>query len=412
MTLSTHMPEPPAPAPTPGPERPLDPPVPARLAPDGASVIVLDQTALPEQEVERTLATLEDVEEAIRSLRVRGAPLIGITAALGVAALARREARNGRGASPDDVHRWCDRLGAARPTAVNLVWALDRMRSVADRTAEPDSGGLADALATEAEAIQAEDRVMCRRIGEHALPLLSGPSGDITLLTHCNAGAMATGGIGTALAPIYLAHERGDRLRVFADETRPLLQGSRITAWELGRAGIDVTVVADGTAGALMASDPPDAVLVGADRIAANGDAANKIGTYGLAVLARHHDVPFYVLAPTSTVDLATPTGSDIPVEHRDADEIRRGFGKLTAPADASVWSPAFDVTPAALITAIVTEHGVVRPPFGPGLAAAVEAADPDRRRRDAGPGGLDEGRTGPTDRGSDATRADRNDDP
>lgn len=217
---------------------------------------------------------------------------------------------------------------------------------------------------------------MCRLIGEHAFELLGGAGGGpATLLTHCNAGALATGGIGTALAPVYVARERGRAVRVFADETRPLLQGSRLTAWELGRAGVEVTVLTDGMAGALMASRPPDAVLVGADRIAANGDVANKIGTYGLAVLAGHHGIPFYVLAPTSTVDLACGRGADIPIEHRSPDEVRRGFGPLTAPEEAGVWSPAFDVTPAALVTAIVTERGVHRPPYHVALAAAVGEA-------------------------------------
>ena len=222
---------------------------------------------------------------------------------------------------------------------------------------------------------------MCRGIGEHAAQLLHDGS---SVITHCNAGALATGGIGTALAPVYVATERGLKVRVFADETRPLLQGSRLTAWELGEAGVDVTVIADNMAAALFAADPPDIVFVGSDRIAANGDVANKIGTYGLAVLARHHDVPFYVLAPTSTVDLTTPTGAEIPIEQRSADEIRRGFGKLTAPADAPVWSPAFDVTPNELIAGIVTERGIHRPPYGESLAAAVAAAERERSERGA----------------------------
>lgn len=203
---------------------------------------------------------------------------------------------------------------------------------------------------------------MCRAIGEHGVAVLRE---DAKILTHCNAGALATGGIGTALAPVYVGHERGMRLRVFADETRPLLQGSRITAWELAAAGIDVTVLTDGMAGALMAVDPPDFVFVGSDRIAANGDAANKIGTYALAVLAHHHGIPFYVLAPTSTVDLDTPTGEAIPIEYRPAEEVRRAFGRQTAPDDVDVWNPAFDVIPAEFITGIITEGGIHRPPYG-----------------------------------------------
>lgn len=344
-----------------------------RWAPDGLAVLILDQTRLPGAVVQRELGTLDEIEEAIRSLRVRGAPLIGITAAMGVAALARRMAREGtthRG-MVEAVRRWCARLGEARPTAVNLAWALQRQGRVLDGP-EGDPLALAERLAAEAQAILDEDRRTCRAIGEHAAALLEDGT---AVITHCNAGALATGGIGTALAPIYVAAESGRRVRVFADETRPLLQGSRLTAWELARAGVEVTVLADNMAGALFATRPPDLVFVGADRIAANGDAANKIGTYALAVLARHHDVPFYVLAPTSTVDLGTPTGTDIPIEHRAADEVRRGFGPLTAPLEAGVWSPAFDITPARLISGIVTEWGVHRPPFSSALAEAVAAA-------------------------------------
>lgn len=325
------------------------------------------------------LRGLDDVFEAIRSLRVRGAPLIGVTAAMAVAALARQaESRTGEGvggvpegegaATPAQVDGWCRHLETARPTAVNLGWALRRMRAVAEGV----DGGLADALHAEAQAIWDEDAAMCRQIGEHGLTLLRRGA---RVHTHCNAGVLATGGMGTALAPLYLAHERGMDVSVFADETRPLLQGSRLTAWELDRAGISVTVVPDSAAPALFATDPPDAVFVGADRIAANGDVANKVGTYGLAVLAARHGVPFYVLAPTSTVDLETPSGGEIPIEYRDPDEVRRGFGPLTAPAHVPVYAPAFDVTPAELVTAIITERGVHPPPFGPALAVAAGPA-------------------------------------
>jgi methylthioribose-1-phosphate isomerase len=350
-------------------------PQPIRWTEDRAGLVILDQTRLPHETVELELRSLEDVFEAIQALRVRGAPLIGITAALGVAALARASERQ---QDPSALRRavgsWCDRLSGARPTAVNLAWALERMRRVAHAGPEQDS--LVERLEAEAQSIWDEDRDMCRRIGEHALALLGEGA---SVLTHCNAGALATGGIGTALAPVYLAHERGLGVRVFADETRPLLQGSRLTAWELGRAGIDVTVISDNTSGALFQHQRPDVVLVGADRIAANGDVANKIGTYPVAVLARHHDVPFYALAPTSTIDLETPSGAEIPIEHRSADEVRRGFGSQTAPADARVWSPAFDVTPAELVTGIVTEHGVCRAPFPNALRNAVAAAVAER---------------------------------
>lgn len=370
--------------------------MPIHWLPDGEGIAILDQTALPERVLVRELRDLEGVEEAIRSLRVRGAPLIGITAAMGLAALARSAARGGTGSPRTEgsaaelarrVEEWCERLARARPTAVNLSWAIRRMRDTARRAAKHggSAGQLAERLREEADAIRREDRDMCRRIGEHALELLGTGEGP-TVMTHCNTGVLATGGIGTALAPIYLATERGRRVRVFADETRPLLQGSRLTAWELARAGVEVTVIADGAAGAVMARERPAAVLVGADRIAANGDVANKVGTYGLAVLARHHQVPFYVLAPTSTVDLETPTGAEIPIEERSPEEIRRGFGSVTAPAEARIWSPAFDVTPAELVTAIVTEQGVARASYGPALREAVEAAGRERAR----PGGGD----------------------
>jgi methylthioribose-1-phosphate isomerase len=256
-------------------------------------------------------------------------------------------------------------LAGTRPTAVNLFWALERMRTCADTYRARTPGEIACALYDEASAILQEDRAMCRAIGEHALTLLPDPA---TVLTHCNAGSLATGGMGTALAAVHLAHERGRSVHVYADETRPALQGSRLTAWELQEAGIDVTVITDNVAGSLMRNRRVDLVIVGADRIAANGDAANKIGTYSLAVLAQHHGIPFYVAAPSSTVDLETADGSAIPIEERTADEVRRGFGRLTAPEQAKVYSPAFDVTPHDLISAIITERGVHRPPFASAL--------------------------------------------
>ncbi|MFV1986860.1 MAG: S-methyl-5-thioribose-1-phosphate isomerase [Gemmatimonadota bacterium] len=344
-----------------------------RWADDGRAIRILDQTKLPEVRLDIDIRTVEEVEEAIQSLRVRGAPLIGITAAMGIGALARQCVDAGRDVAGcvETLEVAANRIAAARPTAVNLVWAIERVRRILAAGAESPEA-LAARLVAEADAILDEDRRMCRAIGEHASALLS--DGD-AVITHCNAGSLATGGIGTALAPVYVATEEGKTIRVFADETRPLLQGSRLTAWELSQAGIDVTVISDNMAGALFAQNPPDIVFVGSDRIAANGDVANKIGTYGLAVLARHHGIPFYVLAPTSTVDLHTPTGADIPIEHRSADEIRQGFGKVTAPAEADVWSPAFDVTPSDLVTGIVTEAGIHRAPYGPALAEAVRAA-------------------------------------
>ncbi len=252
-------------------------------------------------------------------------------------------------------------LESTRPTAVNLRWALDRMLGVA-RDTPGEGGAVWERLQAEATAIWEEDRAMCRKIGEHGLALL--PDGA-KVLTHCNAGALATGGIGTALAPIYLAHEAGRNVQVFADESRPVLQGARLTAWELTHAGIPCTVIADAAAGALMRAAQVDVVLVGADRIARNGDFANKIGTYGLAVLAFHHSVPFYCCAPSSTIDASVADGDAIPIEQRPADEVKMLAGRPVAPAEAGVLNPAFDVTPARYVTGYVTDRGIVKPPFG-----------------------------------------------
>jgi methylthioribose-1-phosphate isomerase len=253
-------------------------------------------------------------------------------------------------------------LGETRPTAVNLRWALRRMMTVAERAAG-DGAALWERLRAEATAIWEEDRAMCRRIGEAGQSLLADGA---NVLTHCNAGALATGGIGTALAPIYLAHEAGRRVHVFVDETRPVLQGARLTAWELSEAGVPCTLIADGAAGALMRAARVDLVLVGADRIARNGDFANKIGTYPVAVLARHHGVPFYCCAPSSTIDASIPDGDAIPIESRSADEVKSLGGRVIAPAAVDAFNPAFDVTPARYVTAFITERGLVRPPFDP----------------------------------------------
>jgi methylthioribose-1-phosphate isomerase len=316
--------------------------------PDHAGVRILDQTLLPAEERRLDLTSIEQVAEAIRTLRVRGAPLIGVAAAMGatVAASSGLEA----------FLAACDALEATRPTAVNLMWALRRMRARA-RAAAGAGEDLRPALVAEADAIWAEDRRLCEAIGRAGLSLI--PEGA-TVLTHCNAGALATGGIGTALAPVYLAHAAGRRVRVVADETRPLLQGSRITAWECGKAGIPVTVITDNMAASRLRQGDVTCVIVGADRIAANGDVANKIGTYGVALAAREHAVPFYVAAPYSTFDAATPHGSAIPIEERRPDEIRSFGGRATAPSDVEVWNPAFDVTPAALIAGYVTDRGLL----------------------------------------------------
>jgi methylthioribose-1-phosphate isomerase len=331
-----------------------------RWGPERKSVRIIDQRALPERFVELDLRTLDEACGAIRTLAVRGAPAIGIAAAMAFAVVMGEHADDPPPARESRARAIAAALRATRPTAVNLGWALDRMLAVAANGA-PTGAPLRDALAAEATAILDEDRAMCRRIGEHALTLFPA---DARVATHCNAGALATGGMGTALAAIYLAAERGDRVRVFVDETRPLLQGSRLTAWELQQAGIDAVLIADSMAATVMRRGEVDLCIVGADRIAANGDVANKIGTYALAVAARHHGIPFYVAAPTSTFDPATPTGAEIVIEERGADELRRGFGPLTAPATIPVYNPAFDVTPAELITAIVSDRGVHRPPF------------------------------------------------
>ncbi len=328
-------------------------------------VRLIDQTRLPG---ELTYVETDDVEviwRAIRTLRVRGAPAIGIAAAMGVAAAAQDAAHATPEAVLEAVKHAAEYLATSRPTAVNLFWALDRMQAVALASATLSADTLRERLVAEAMTVRDEDAAMCHAIGEHGVTLLRDGA---TVLTHCNAGGLATAEYGTALAPIYEAASRGMQIRVFADETRPLLQGSRLTAWELSQAGIAVTVICDNMAAQVMREGRINAVLVGADRIAANGDAANKIGTYGVALLAKAHDIPFYVLAPTSTVDMQTATGDAIPIEERGREEVTHGFGRCTAPEAATVYSPAFDVTPAELINAIVCEKGVLRPPYGEAL--------------------------------------------
>jgi methylthioribose-1-phosphate isomerase len=327
-------------------------------SPDRQALRILDQRHLPSAEVVRDLITLDEVVDAIRTLAVRGAPAIGVAAAIGlVVALGRDDAASGT-AVRDRLPDAAARLIAARPTAVNLAWAVGRLLAVAGTVSDHD---LLAALRADAEAIRVEDVAMCEAIGQHGLAIV--PDGA-RVLTHCNAGALATAGIGTALAPVHLAHRLGRRVSVYADETRPLRQGARLTAWELQRAGIPVTVLPDGAAASLLRSGAVDLVIVGADRIAANGDVANKVGTYGVALAARAHGIPFYVAAPWSTVDPATASGGDIVIEHRHADEL----GEL--PAGTSVWNPAFDVTPRALVTGYLTDRGFIAPPFLSGSAA------------------------------------------
>lgn len=331
-----------------------------RWSPDGRAVRIIDQRELPDRCVERDIATLDELCGAIRTLAVRGAPAIGVFAAMGLACVMQRRTELPRDDFDRELTLAANQLRATRPTAVNLGWALDRMLACARET-PGEALGAAAALRLTADALHAEDAAMCRRIGEHALSLL----GDgARVLTHCNAGALATAGIGTALAPIYLAHQAGRKIHVIASETRPLLQGSRLTAWELQQAGVPVMLATDAAVASLMHGRRIDLVIVGADRIAANGDVANKIGTYALAVLARHHAIPFYVAAPTSSIDPHTASGADIPIESRDADEVRRFRTVRSAPLGLPAFNPAFDVTPAELVTAIVTDRGVTRPPY------------------------------------------------
>ena len=341
-----------------------------RWSPGGDALRIVDQRRLPEEYVERDLTTVEEVCDAIRTLAVRGAPAIGVAGAIGLAVVAASIADRPPAEFAERLERAANAIRCARPTAVNLPWAVDRMRARADADSGLAPRAVAEALRAEATAILDEDRAMCRRIGEAGLPLV--PDGA-RVLTHCNAGALATAGIGTALAPVYLAAEAGRRVSVYADETRPLLQGSRLTAWELSRAGIPVTVLTDSMAASLMRGGEVDLVIVGADRIAANGDVANKVGTYALAVVAHHHGIPFYVAAPTSTLDPDAPDGDAIEIEHRPAAEV------AVAPAGplVRVHNPAFDITPADLVTAIVTDAGVSRAPYDFGRRAKEEGLLP-----------------------------------
>jgi methylthioribose-1-phosphate isomerase len=356
------------------------PQTPATIRWDGGldgHLVLLDQTRLPTETVYLSCRTPEDVWHAIQRLAVRGAPAIGIATAYGVCLglqpwLTSREhdhaTSNDPAAACRHVEQVCDYLATSRPTAVNLFWALQRMRKVANRFPTPshaDTGTvatLAEQLLAEARAIHDEDRQQCAAIGRHGADLLANLPPGAGILTHCNTGALATGGEGTAAAVIYELARRGNRPRVWADETRPLLQGARLTMWELQHRGIDATLICDSAAAHVMREGRVQAVITGADRIAASGDTANKIGTLSVATLARAFGIPFYVAAPISTFDLAIANGAEIPIEQRPAEEITHGFGKQTAPNDVAVYNPAFDVTPAELIAAIITDRGIVQP--------------------------------------------------
>jgi methylthioribose-1-phosphate isomerase len=346
----------------------------ATLRWEDGHLFIIDQTLLPGEFKEIRLDTAEHVWEAIKSLRVRGAPAIGVCAAFGVLVGLRERRPADVSSMISAVGEIADYLATSRPTAVNLFWALDRMRAIAgEQPIATTLDELYQRLEREAKTILEEDRRTCRAIGDHGAALIKDGAG---VLTHCNAGGLATADYGTALAVMFRAHESGRKFHVFADETRPLLQGARLTAWELMNAGIDVTLICDNTAAQVMREGRVQLVIVGADRIAANGDAANKIGTYNVALIARAHTIPFYVAAPFSTFDLSLESGDRIPIELRGDEEVTNGFGKRTAPDRVKVYSPAFDVTPHDLIAGIITERGILRPPYRESIAAMAQNAE------------------------------------
>ena len=336
-------------------------------------IVMVDQRKLPGQELYVRCRTPHEVARAIRTMVIRGAPAIGVAAAMGIALGAKRSTATGTKQFAVDFQKTCDMMAGTRPTAVNLFWAIDRMkRTFADGAQAGESPGeLAARLEREARAIHDEDVASCRAMGSFGAHVV--PDGA-RVLTHCNAGALATAGYGSALGVIRAAVEQGKKIAVFADETRPFLQGARLTAWELVRDGINTTVITESMAGPLMRAGEVDLVVVGADRIAANGDTANKIGTYTVAVLAHEHKIPFYVAAPLSTIDLSTPEGDQIPIEERDQREITHlGSARLT-PVGAKIRNPAFDVTPHRYIAGIITEKGIFKPPYEESLKRAFEA--------------------------------------
>jgi len=349
------------------------------------AVVMIDQRKLPASEVYVTCKTAADVAKAIKTMVIRGAPAIGVAAAMGIALGMRRSTATGTKQFTTEFQRSCDLMAGTRPTAVNLFWAIDRMKRA---FAEAAQGGasveeLKQRLESEARRIHDEDVESCRTMGAHGAALVPD---NARILTHCNAGALATAGYGTALGVIRAAAEKGKRIAVLADETRPFLQGARLTAWELLKDGIETTVITDNMAGAMMRLGNVDLVVVGADRIAAKGDVANKVGTYGVAVLAKEHGIPFYVAAPLSTIDLATPDGSGIPIEERPEREVTHVGSSRITPEGARIRNPAFDVTPAKYISAIITERGIARAPFAESLARLVGISDQESGFR-AGPG-------------------------
>ncbi|MCC5887698.1 MAG: S-methyl-5-thioribose-1-phosphate isomerase [Gammaproteobacteria bacterium] len=334
------------------------------------TLYVLDQRRLPAAVIIEACKGAADVEHAIRELQVRGAPAIGIAAAWGLVVEAEHTEVADMAGLLAHISGWAARLRSARPTAVNLAWAVDRMMARLN-TCGSERGELLAALREEAQSIEDEDRAICQAIGRHGLELLTP---DCGVLTHCNAGSLAVSERGTALAPLYAAAEQGLPVRIFADETRPVLQGARLTAWELGQAGLDVTLICDNMAASLMAAGNIDLVLVGTDRVTANGDVVNKIGTLGVAILAHHYGIPFYVACPSSTFDAATATGAEVEIEERDGREVTHIADIPIAPEGVKVRNPAFDVTPAALVTGIITERGIARAPLASNLRRLLAA--------------------------------------
>ena len=336
------------------------------LSEDEKAVVIIDQTQLPNRTEYLTLKTPQEIYDAIKTLAVRGAPAIGICAGYGMYVLAAQKATNDTQEFLKEMEKDGEYLISSRPTAVNLAWAVRRMLRLISSNMEQSPAQLVEAMREEAKTIQKEDIEMCRRISEYGLSLVKPGDG---ILTHCNAGPLATSRYGTSIGPVLLAKERGIDLKVYADETRPLLQGARLTSYELAKAGIDVTLICDNMASIVMKNGWVQACFVGCDRIAANGDFANKIGTSGVAVLAKYYGIPFYTLGPTSTIDMNCPTGADIPIELRDPDEIRNMWYKeAMAPEEVKCYNPSFDVTDHSLLTAIVTDRGIVYPPFDENL--------------------------------------------
>lgn len=334
------------------------------------TLIIIDQTKLPGEFKEIALKTKVDVYEAIKALKVRGAPAIGIAGAYGVCVCAKKHLKETAGLFMSNVAEDANFLNSSRPTAVNLSWGIKRVMKAMYACVSQTPEQMLKAMTEEAIKIHNEDLAICRSIGEHGKTLIKDGYG---VLTHCNAGSLATSRLGTATAPMYMAAEDGVRFRVYADETRPLLQGSRLTAWELQKAGLDVTLICDNMAASMMAAGKINMVIVGTDRVAANGDVANKIGTLGVAVLAKHYGIPFYVACPSSTLDMQTTSGQEIIIEQRGNEEVRRCGCSLTAPADIKVENPAFDVTPAYLVKGIITEHGIIKPPYEKHLKSALK---------------------------------------